>query len=95
MGYADAKKAGAVLGYGQFLTYVVNFLIVAFVLFMVIKAMNSMKKAEASCSCRSARTARFGSAPRRNPRSPEEEVSASFRLSLPKAPRPARTGGFA
>ncbi len=48
MGYADAKKVGAVLGYGQFLTYVVNFLIVAFVLFLVIKAMNSMKKAEAA-----------------------------------------------
>jgi large conductance mechanosensitive channel len=47
-GYADAKKAGAVLGYGQFLTYVVNFVIVAFVLFLVIKAMNSMKKAEAA-----------------------------------------------
>jgi large conductance mechanosensitive channel len=45
-GYADAKKAGAMLGYGQFLTYVVNFLIVAWVLFMVIKAMNSMKKKE-------------------------------------------------
>jgi large conductance mechanosensitive channel len=46
--YADAKKSGAMLGYGQFLTYVVNFLIVAFVLFLVIKAMNSMKKAEAA-----------------------------------------------
>lgn len=46
--YADAKKAGAVLGYGQFLTYVVNFVIVAFVLFMVIKAMNKMKAPEAA-----------------------------------------------
>jgi large conductance mechanosensitive channel len=46
--YADAKKAGAVLGWGQFLTYVVNFLIIAWVLFMVIKAMNSMKKKEAA-----------------------------------------------
>jgi large conductance mechanosensitive channel len=44
-GYADAKKAGAMLGYGQFLTYVVNFLIIAWVLFMVVKAMNKMKKA--------------------------------------------------
>jgi large conductance mechanosensitive channel len=47
-GYADAKKAGAMLGYGQFLTYVVNFIIIAWVLFMVIKAMNSMKKEEAT-----------------------------------------------
>jgi large conductance mechanosensitive channel len=46
--YADAKKAGAMLGWGQFLTYVVNFLIIAWVLFMVIKAMNSLKKAEAA-----------------------------------------------
>lgn len=48
--YADAKKAGAILGWGQFLTYVVNFLIVAWVLFLVIKAMNSMKKAEAAAA---------------------------------------------
>ena len=42
--YADAKKAGAVLGYGQFLTYAVNFLIVAFILFLVIRAMQRMQK---------------------------------------------------
>ena len=41
--YVDAKKAGAVLGYGQFLTYVINFLIVAFVLFLVVKAINELK----------------------------------------------------
>ena len=41
--YVDAKKTGAVLGWGQFLTYVVNFFIVAFVLFLVIQAMNRMK----------------------------------------------------
>src|SRR6201985_2351926 len=33
---ADAKKQGAVLAYGSFLTLVVNFVIVAFVLFMVV-----------------------------------------------------------
>jgi large conductance mechanosensitive channel len=43
LAYADAKKTGAVLGWGQFLTYVVNFLIVAFVLFLVIQAMNRAK----------------------------------------------------
>jgi large conductance mechanosensitive channel len=41
--YVDAKKAGAVLGWGEFLTVVVNFLIVAFVLFLVVQAMNRMK----------------------------------------------------
>jgi large conductance mechanosensitive channel len=45
-GYADAKKLGAMFGYGQFLTFVVNFVIIAWVLFMVVKAMNKMKKAE-------------------------------------------------
>ncbi len=43
----DAKKQGAVFAYGNFLTVVVNFLIIAFVLFLVIKALNSMKKADA------------------------------------------------
>lgn len=35
---ADAQKQGAVLAWGSFITYVVNFLIVAFVLFLVVKA---------------------------------------------------------
>src|ERR1700720_1835726 len=35
--YLDAKKQGAVLGYGQFLTVAINFMIVAFVLFLAIK----------------------------------------------------------
>src|ERR1700716_67262 len=42
--YADAKKQGAVIGYGQFLTIAVNFLIVAAVLFLVIKAFNTLKR---------------------------------------------------
>jgi large conductance mechanosensitive channel len=42
--YADAKKLGPMLGYGQFLTLVVNFVIIAWVLFLVVKAMNRMKK---------------------------------------------------
>jgi large conductance mechanosensitive channel len=44
--YADAKKQGAVIGYGQFLTVAVNFLIVAAVLFFVIKAINTLKRQE-------------------------------------------------
>ncbi len=46
MAYAEAKKQGAVLGYGQFLTVSLNFLIVAFVLFLVIRAMNRIQHAE-------------------------------------------------
>ena len=44
--YARVKEAGAVLGYGQFITYVINFVIIAFVLFMVIKLMNRLKTKE-------------------------------------------------
>jgi len=44
---ADAKKQGAVLAYGNFLTLTINFLIVAFVLFMVIRAMSMLKRKEA------------------------------------------------
>jgi large conductance mechanosensitive channel len=44
--YADAKKQGAVLGYGQFLTVALNFMIVAAVLFLVVKAMNYLKRQE-------------------------------------------------
>ena len=46
MAYADAKKLGAVIGYGQFLTLAVNFTIVAFVLFLVIRAVNTLKTRE-------------------------------------------------
>src|ERR1043165_5850311 len=42
--YADAKKQGAVLGYGQFITVTLNFVIIAFVLFQVIKAMTRLQK---------------------------------------------------
>lgn len=44
--YADAKKQGALIGYGQFLTIAVNFVIVAAVLFVVIKGMNKLKRQE-------------------------------------------------
>jgi large conductance mechanosensitive channel len=40
---ADAKKQGAVLAWGNFLTLAINFLIIAWVLFMCIKAINKLK----------------------------------------------------
>jgi large conductance mechanosensitive channel len=46
MAYAEAKKQGAVIGYGQFITVALNFLIVAFVLFLVIRAMNRVQRRE-------------------------------------------------
>jgi large conductance mechanosensitive channel len=40
----EAKKAGAVLAYGNFITIVVNFVILAFIIFMMVKQVNKMKK---------------------------------------------------
>src|ERR1700709_358722 len=41
---ADAKKQGAVLAWGNFLTLTLNFIIIAFVLFTVIRFMNRLKR---------------------------------------------------
>ncbi len=42
----EAKKQGAVLAWGNFVTIVINFMIIAFVLFLVIRAMSKMQKKE-------------------------------------------------
>jgi large conductance mechanosensitive channel len=42
-----AKKQGAVFAWGNFLTVAVNFLIVAWVLFMVVKLVNRLKRQDA------------------------------------------------
>jgi large conductance mechanosensitive channel len=44
----DAQKQGAVLAYGKFMTIALNFVIIAWVMFMVVKAMNRLKKQEAA-----------------------------------------------
>ena len=44
---AEAKKQGAVLAWGEFITLVINFIIIAFVLFLVIRAMSRLIKQEA------------------------------------------------
>lgn len=41
---AAAREAGATLAYGNFITLLINFLIVAWVLFLVVKAMNRLTK---------------------------------------------------
>src|SRR2546423_14032635 len=46
---ADAAKAGAVTwNYGNFVTLIVNFLIVAFCIFLLVKAMNKVKTSPAA-----------------------------------------------
>jgi large conductance mechanosensitive channel len=44
---ADARKAGAVLAWGNFLTIVINFVIIAWVLFMAVRAINKLQRKEA------------------------------------------------
>ncbi|HWH48746.1 MAG TPA: large conductance mechanosensitive channel protein MscL [Burkholderiales bacterium] len=41
---AEAKKAGAVFAYGNFITVVIYFIILAFVIFIMIKQVNRLKK---------------------------------------------------
>lgn len=43
---ATEGKPAIVISYGKFLQTMINFLLVAFVMFLVVKGMNSMKKAE-------------------------------------------------
>jgi len=44
---AEARKQGAVLAWGSFLTFVINFIIIAWVLFLVVKLMNHLMQSEA------------------------------------------------
>ena len=41
-----AREQGAVFAYGNFITVLINFLIIAFILFQLVKVSNRMKKAE-------------------------------------------------
>ena len=71
---ADAKKQGAVLAWGNFLTLTLNFIIVAFVLFLVIKGMNTLKRKDAAAAA---------AAPPKPSR--EEELLTEIRDLLKKA----------
>ena len=45
--YAALKAAGVpMLAYGNFITIVINFVILAFIIFLMVKQVNKMKKAE-------------------------------------------------
>ena len=43
---AEAKKQGAVLAWGNFLTLAINFIIIAFALFLVVKGITKLKAQE-------------------------------------------------
>ena len=40
----DARKQGAVFAYGNFLTVLINFLLLAWIIFLMVRAVNSMRK---------------------------------------------------
>ena len=40
----EARKAGAVFAYGSFITVMLNFLILAFIIFLMVKQMNRLKR---------------------------------------------------
>jgi large conductance mechanosensitive channel len=43
---AEAKKAGAVFAYGSFLTILINFLILAFIIFQMVRILQKAKRTE-------------------------------------------------
>jgi large conductance mechanosensitive channel len=44
MPLVEAKKAGAVFAYGNFITIALNFIILAFIIFLMVKQMNRLKR---------------------------------------------------
>ena len=44
----EARKLGAVLAWGNFVTVLINFLIIAFVIFLVIKGLNKLNRKKAA-----------------------------------------------
>ncbi|MGY4185116.1 large conductance mechanosensitive channel [Bradyrhizobium sp. USDA 4459] len=73
---ADAKKQGAVLAYGNFLTLTINFIIIAFVLFLVIRAMNTLKRKEETKPAEPPKPSEEVRSAHRDPRSPQEVTRA-------------------
>ena len=72
----QAREQGAVLAYGNFITVVVNFLIVAFVLFLVVKAISTARTRYAA-----EEAAAIAAVPR------SEELLTEIRDLLAKKPR--------
>jgi large conductance mechanosensitive channel len=44
---SEAKKAGAVLAYGNFITIAINFVILAFIIFLMVRLVNNVRKKDA------------------------------------------------
>ena len=70
---ADAKKQGAVLAWGSFLTVTLNFIIVAWVLFWLMRGQPD----DGRRAAQGAAGHQAGAAPHRDPRPPEEPLMAA------------------
>jgi large conductance mechanosensitive channel len=46
MALAEAKKLGAVVAYGNFFTVLLNFIILAFIIFQMIRLMNKLRRSQ-------------------------------------------------
>lgn len=54
----EARKQGAVLAYGSFITIAINFLIIAGALFLVVKGINYLRRKEAAKSADAAQSSK-------------------------------------
>ncbi|HZW22862.1 large conductance mechanosensitive channel protein MscL [Noviherbaspirillum sp.] len=54
---AEAKKAGAVFAYGSFITILLNFIILAFIIFQMVRTLNKAKRSEPAQASEPAPTA--------------------------------------
>jgi large conductance mechanosensitive channel len=75
--YKDLQTAGvAVFGYGSFITVLINFIILAFIIFLMVKFINNLRKPDAA-------------APSEPPPPPPEDVLLlrEIRDSLKSSPR--------
>ena len=78
---AEAKKAGAVLAYGSFVTVAINFIILAFIIFLMVKQMNRLKKEAPPAP---------PAAPSPDPQPRHEKASAARRTSKWRSTEPPR-----
>ena len=69
----EAKKQGAVLAWGNFLTIVINFIIIAWVLFLMVKLMNRIMPKKRPRR----RPTKAGAVAHRNPRSAESAAQVA------------------
>lgn len=58
MTLAQARAAGPVLAWGNFVTVVLNFVILAFVIFMMVKGLNSLRREKAAAEAEPAKPAK-------------------------------------